>query len=302
MIKMDPIKLAGIRDWPTPTTVKQVRSFLGFGNYYRKFISRFTHLTRPLHDLTKKNKLWTWTAECQIAFDILKERFTSAPVLMMPNVNKPFVLQTDASDCAIGAVLMQEDENGDLHPCGFLSHALTPTKMRWQIYDCELFAIYYALYKEWRYLLESAEHPVTVHCDHKNLLYYREPQHLTNCQARWWNDLSRFNFTLTHIPGAKLIIADTLSCRPDHMTKDEPEELITMLPKELRVFVRIIAEDLRDRTMTATVNDEFAQSIKKCLTEKGIPPLRTALSDWSLDDKLILFKGKVYIPPNTDLR
>ena len=88
---MDLIKLARIRDWPTPTTVKQVRSFLGFGNYYRKFISGFAHLTRPLHDLTKKNKLWTWTAECQIAFDILKERFTSAPVLMMPDVNKPFV-------------------------------------------------------------------------------------------------------------------------------------------------------------------------------------------------------------------
>jgi len=83
------------------------------------------------------------------------------------------------------------------------------------------------------------------------------------------------------------------------MTKDEPEELIMMLPKEL--FVRIIAEDLQDRTMTATVNDEFAQSIKKCLTEKAIPPLRTTLSDWTLDNELILFKGKAYIPPNTDL-
>ncbi len=84
------------------------------------------------------------------------------------------------------------------------------------------------------------------------------------------------------------------------MTKDKPEELIMMLPKEL--FVRIIAKDLRDRTTTATVNDEFAQSIRKCLTKKGIPPLHTALSDWTLDDELILFKGKAYIPPNTDLR
>ncbi len=85
-IKMDPIKLAGIRDWPTPTTVKQVRSFLGFGNYYRKFISGFAHLARPLHELTKKNKIWTRTVECQVAFDLLKERFTSAPVLRMPDV------------------------------------------------------------------------------------------------------------------------------------------------------------------------------------------------------------------------
>src|SRR6266550_1569687 len=171
-IKMDPIKLAGIRDWPTPTTVKQVRSFLGFRNYYRKFISGFAHLARPLHELTKKNKIWTWTVECQVAFDLLKERFTSAPVLRMPDVNLPFILQTDASDHAIGAVLMQADENGDLHPCGYLSHTLTPTETRWQIYDRELYAIYYALFKEWRYLLEGADHPVTIQCDHKNLLYY----------------------------------------------------------------------------------------------------------------------------------
>jgi RNase H-like domain found in reverse transcriptase/Integrase zinc binding domain/Reverse transcriptase (RNA-dependent DNA polymerase) len=300
-IKMDPIKLAGIRDWPTPTTVKQVRSFLGFGNYYRRFIAGFAHLARPLHDLTKKNKIWVWTAECQAAFELLKERFTSAPVLMMPDVTKQFFLQTDASDRAIGAVLMQKDDNGDLHPCGYLSHALTPTETRWQIYDRELYAIYYALYKEWRHLLEGTELPVSIQCDHKNLTYYREPQNLTYRQARWWNDLSsRFNITLTHIPGAKLIIADALSRRPDHMSKDEPNELITMLPDKL--FVRTIAEDLRDRAISITINDEFAQSIKKCLKDKGTPPLRTALSDWTLDDELIQYKGKTYIPSDVDLR
>jgi hypothetical protein len=299
-VKMDPIKLAGIRDWPTPTTVKQIRSFLGFGNYYRKFISGFAHLARPLHELTKKNKIWQWTDNCQTAFDRLKEIFLTAPVLTMPDTTKPFVLQTDASDRAIGAVIMQADANGDLHPCGYLSHALTPTETRWQIYDRELFAIYYALYKEWRYLLEGAEHPVTVYCDHKNLTYYREPQRLTAQQTRWWNDLSRFNFTLTHIPGTKLIIADTLSRRSDHMTKDEPEERITMLPDSL--FVNTIAEDLRDKVLIATSTDEFAQSITRCLKEKGTPPLRTALSDWTFDDGIILYKGKSYIPADSDLR
>ena len=123
-IKMDPIKLAGIRDWPTPTTVKQVRSFLGFGNYYRRFISGMAHIARPLNDLTKKDKIWNWTLECQLAFDTLKEKFMTAPVLRMPDVNKPFVLQTDASNRAIGAVIMQKDENGELHPCRYLSKAL----------------------------------------------------------------------------------------------------------------------------------------------------------------------------------
>jgi hypothetical protein len=206
-VKMDPVKLTGIADWPPPTNVKEVRSFIGFGNYYRKFISGFAHLARPLHDLTKKNTIWNWTPRHETAFNTLKERFTSAPVLTMPEPNKQFTIQTDASDKAIGAVLMQKDDNGDLHPCGYLSRSLTPTEQRWQIYDRELYAIYYALFKEWRYLLEGAEHPVLIQCDHKNLLYYREPQHLTSRQARWWNDLSRFNFTLTHIPGTKLVIA-----------------------------------------------------------------------------------------------
>jgi hypothetical protein len=209
-IKMDPIKLAGIRDWPPPTTVKQVRSFLGFGNYYRRFISGFAHLARPLHDLTKKNKIWEWTLECQVAFDSLKESFVTAPVLKMPDVNQPFILETDASKWAVGAALMQKDENGDLHPCGYLSHALTPTERNWQIYDRELFAIIYTL-DEWKYLLLGAEHTLTIHCDHKNLTYYRTPQRLTARQARWWNNLSRYNYQLIHVPGAKLTQADALS-------------------------------------------------------------------------------------------
>ena len=94
-IKMDPIKLSGIRDWPPPTTVKQTQSFLGFGNFYQKFISRFTHIAQPLHNLTKKNKTWEWTKECQSTFDTLKEKFMTAPVLTMADVNKPFILETE---------------------------------------------------------------------------------------------------------------------------------------------------------------------------------------------------------------
>ena len=89
---MDPIKLAGIRDWPSPTTVKQIRSFLGFGNYYRRFISGFAKIARPLHDLTKENKIWNWTNECQTAFETLKERFSTAPVLSMTDTDRKSVV------------------------------------------------------------------------------------------------------------------------------------------------------------------------------------------------------------------
>ena len=127
--------------------------------------------------------------DSESAFDTLKEKFTTAPVLTMADVNKSFILETDTSKWAIGATLMQKDSNRDLHPCGFLSHALTPTERNWQIYDRELYAIIYAL-DEWKHLLLGAEHTLTVHCDHKNLTYYKSPQRLTPHQARWWNNLS----------------------------------------------------------------------------------------------------------------
>jgi hypothetical protein len=84
-IKMDPIKLAGIANWPTPNTIKQVRSFLGFGNFYRRFIPHYATITHPLNDLTKKDLTWNWTVDCQEAFDTLKTEFQKAPLLLMPD-------------------------------------------------------------------------------------------------------------------------------------------------------------------------------------------------------------------------
>ena len=118
-ISMDPGKLKGIQNWPTPTTVKQVRRFLGFGNFYRWFIWHFSEIAKPLNDLLKKDKKFEWTNDCQKAFDNLKHRFTEEPVLMMPDQTRPFQIETDASKYATGAVLTQLDSNGDRHPVSF---------------------------------------------------------------------------------------------------------------------------------------------------------------------------------------
>ena len=128
----------------------------------------------------------------------------------MPDTTKPVILETDTSKWAIGATLLQKQEDGQIHPCGYLLHALTQTERNWQIYDHELYAIIYAL-DEWKYLLLGGEHTLIIHCDHKNLTYYCTPQQLTARQARWWTNLSRYNYQLIHIPGAKLIQADALS-------------------------------------------------------------------------------------------
>ena len=144
-ISMDPVKLGGIRDWPTPTTVKQVWSFLGFGNFYRKFISHYSNFSQPLKDLTKKDKKFEWTIKCQEAFNILKWRFTEEPVLLMPDQLKPFQIELDASKVATGAVLTQLDLDGDQHPVAFMSKMFTDTERKYEIYNRELLGIIQSL-------------------------------------------------------------------------------------------------------------------------------------------------------------
>ena len=120
---------------------------------------------------------------------------------------------------------------------------------------------------------------VTIHCDHKNLTYYRTPQCLTARQARWWTNLSCYNYKLIHIPGAKLTQADVLSRHPDHTKGEEDDELVTMLPEDL--FIDLIATDLCNQIQTLSSKDDFIKGIIKCLETQSAPPLRTALSDWT---------------------
>ena len=122
----------------SPTTVKETRGFLGFGNFYRQFIRHFSNLAKPLNDLLKKDQKFEWTEKCQRAFDDLKKRFTEELVLMMPDQTWPFQIETDASKYATGAVLTQLDSNGDRHPISFISKTFSPAERNYEIYDCEL--------------------------------------------------------------------------------------------------------------------------------------------------------------------
>ena len=176
-LAMDPVKLKGIEDWPEPSSVKGVRSFLGFANFYRRFIPNYSELTRPLHELTKKDKQWKWTSVEQDAFNKLKARFILSPVLLMPNKNKPFSIESDASKFATGVILRQADSNGDMHPCAYLSKSFNSAERNYEIYDRELLGIVRAL-TEWRHYLEGSPYPVEVLSDHKNLTYFRTTQKL----------------------------------------------------------------------------------------------------------------------------
>jgi len=209
-IKMDLAKLEGIRDWPTPTTVKQVRSFLGFGNFYRKFIGHYADITRPLNDLTKKDLVWSWTDACQEAFEKLKEEFQKAPVLLMPDLTKLFVIESDASKFATRTVIRQKDMNGDYHPCGYISHSFDATQRNYEIYNRELMGIVRAL-ETWQHYLQGSPFPMVILSDHKNLTYFRTTQKLNRRQAQWSLFLSEFDLKLIHTPGSRMIQSDALS-------------------------------------------------------------------------------------------
>ncbi|ESK80854.1 hypothetical protein Moror_15425 [Moniliophthora roreri MCA 2997] len=142
---IDSVKLARIADWEAPRTVKGVQSFLGFGNFYRKFIGRYSHIAKPLHDLTKKLQKFKWTPECQMSFELLKKKFLSEPVLIMPDTDKPFIIEADALKWATGAVLQQQGEDREWHPCGYLSKSLSSMEQNYKIYDRELLVIVQAL-------------------------------------------------------------------------------------------------------------------------------------------------------------
>ena len=176
-IKMDPTKLTGICNWPTPTSVKQVQSFLEFENLYQWFIGHYGDIAWPLNDLTKKDKTWDWSEGCQKAFDKLKEEFLKPSVLLMSNVMRPSTVESDALKWATGAVFQQQDMNGEWHTCGLISHSFDATQQNYKIYDRELFEIVCAL-ETWHHYLQGSSFSTVILSDHKNLTYFQNAQKL----------------------------------------------------------------------------------------------------------------------------
>ena len=142
LVKMDPDKVAGVLEWPTPSNKKEVQSFLGFINFYRRFIEGFSHIAQPLFNLTKADCTFKWTSKEKSAFDTLWDRITSAPILMLLDNSRPYCVKADSSDFATGAVLAQENlEDGKWHPVAFLSKSLSPVERNYEIHDKEMLAI-----------------------------------------------------------------------------------------------------------------------------------------------------------------
>lgn len=165
-VSTDPSKIVDVKNWPSPTSVKDLRSFLGLARYYRHFVKDFGLIAKPLTDLLMKGVLFTWTSITESAFQLLKQALISAPVLAVPDFSKTFVVETDASDYGIGAVLQQ-----DGHPIAYVSKALGPRTQGLSTYEKESLVILLAV-EQWKAYLLPAE--FIINTDQRSLT------HLTN--------------------------------------------------------------------------------------------------------------------------
>ena len=201
-----PDKVKAIELWPVPTSVTEVRSFLGLASFYRRFIPAFAAIASPLTDLTKKDVPWDWDTRCEYAFSELKRLLSDAPVLAPPDEDKPFVISTDASGEAVGAVLSQEGR-----PVAFISRRLKPAEQIKSAYERELIALVYAIVK-WRCYVEGKR--TRVETDHSTLRHYQTQPTISRQQARYVTLLADQDLDIVYIKGKKNMVADALSRMP----------------------------------------------------------------------------------------
>ena len=199
----NPVRVSAVQQFPVPSSVKEVRQFVGLTSYYHRFIKGFAHIAQPLHNLTQK--------ECQAAFQQLKSCFTNSPVLCYPTFNQSFILETDASQQGLGAVLSQGQSDGKLHPVAYPSRILSPAEKRYTITDLEILAVVWAVTHFHAYLYG---HDVLVYTDHSAVRAVLETPSASGKHARWWSKLFSSglrSIKIVYHPGKDNASADALS-------------------------------------------------------------------------------------------
>ena len=207
-IAMDPAKVDVVVKWENPKSATKIRSFVGLASYYMRFIEGFSKIVAPLTQLTQKDQPFTWTDKCENSFQELKQRLTSAPILVISDVGKPFEVYCDASHLGLGYVLMQEKKALGYASKQLKVHEKNPT------HDLELATIVFAL-KIWRHYLYGAQ--LRVFNDHKSLKYLFDQKDLNMRQRRWMKFLKDYDFELLYHPGKANVVADALSRKTMHI-------------------------------------------------------------------------------------
>lgn len=256
-LEVDPDKTAAIQKMPAPKTVKQIQSFLQTCSWYRRFIPNFSEVARPLSNLTKKKVSWEWGKEQERSFETLKNLLTSPPVLGQNDSSKPYILKTDASNYALGAVLLQ-GSGAEEHPIEYASRLLTKAEANYSTIEREALAIVWALDK-FRAYIDGQE--ITVATDHQPLKWLMNLKSPTGRLARWALHVQSFNLKIEYIPGRSNIVADMLS-RPFCQHEEDTCEICTIsIDIPARSTKEIREEQLKDEDVRKII--ESLESLDK---------------------------------------
>lgn len=214
-IACDPSKIETVQNWPVPKNVNEIRSFLGLAGYYRRFIPNFSEIASVLTNLTKKEIKFNWTEKCQTSFNTLKEKLVTAPVLVYPNENDQFILDTDASGHAIGAVLSQI-QDGEEKVIAYASKMLNNSQKKYCTTYRELLAVV-TFVKYFRHYLIGQKFKIRT--DHASLIWLKNFKNPEGMVARWISVLESYHYVLEHRKGNQHSNADALSRKPYRLCK-----------------------------------------------------------------------------------
>jgi hypothetical protein len=297
-IIVDPAKVKEIMEWRVPTTVSEIRSFLGLAGYYRRFIEEFSKIAKPMTSLLEKGKEFKWDEKCQDSFDQLKKRLMSPPVLVMPDLQKGFDIYCDACGQGLGCVLMQEG-----HMIAYASRQLRKHELNYPTHDLELAAVVHAL-KIWRHYIMGTK--CQVYTDHKSLKYIFIQKDLNLRQRRWLELIKDYDLEIHYHPGKANLVADALS-RKEHVHF----AFIVQLPDEIvedfrRLNLGIVAHTegvtidveptLEQEIRKGQIGDAKIKEIKDLITEGRGPEF---IED---EQGMIWFKSRICVPEIDSLR
>ena len=301
-ITTDPAKIQAVEEWPVPTNVTEVRSFIGLCSYYRRFVKDFAKIAEPLHHLTGKRARFEWTDACQQAFEDLKFRLVSSPILAMPQDEGQYRLDTDASNDAIGAVLSQI-QDGQERVIAYASRLLSKTERNYCVTRRELLAVIYFVKQFRPYVLGR---PFIIRTDHAALKWLRTMEDPVGQQARWLETLEEYTFEVEHRPGKRHANADALSRRPcrqcpldddsivackievkTHKEKDEKDSSLFFQPEELREAYAVDPQ-------LATFHRLMEQNTDRIPWEEVIGLDKTTKELWTQWNRLAMMEGVLY--------
>ena len=294
-IRTDPDKIKAVSDWATPTNLKQLRGFLGLCSYYRKFINHFAEIASPLHALTKKNESFIWSSQCEESFQILKSKLVTAPTLAYPNFDQIFILDTDASDKAIGAVLSQVHE-GYEHPVAFASRTLSCSERKYSVTRRELLAVV-TFIKHFRPYLYGKK--FLLRTDHGSLRWLYNFKSPEGQVARWLEILGTYDFDIETRPGRVHGNADALSrgeCGviSPQGTSAQPYSLVGTVSNW-------VESCSNDQLRKHQLQDKHIGVVLKWMEEGARPPWekvsglgRVVKAYWAQWDLLVIHEGVLY--------